>query len=62
MAKWEVPTQEERKIIRSLGKNPDQCTVAHPGENQLVILDWKDHRTDKRETYMRLPEKCKNPK
>ena len=62
VAKWEVPTPEEREIIQGLGKNPDRCVVSHPGENQLVVLDWRDHRIDKRETYVRLPEKRKIPK
>ena len=62
MAKWEVPTQDEKEIIRSLGLNPEHCAVSHPGEEQLVIVNWRDHRIDKRETYIRLPEKQKNPK
>lgn len=62
MAKWEVPTQEEMETIRSLGLNPEHCAVSHPGEEQLVIVNWRDHRIDKREHYVRLPEKRKNPK
>ena len=62
MAKWEVPTPEEAEIIRSLGLNPEHCAVSHPGEEQLVIVNWRDHRIDKREHYVRLPEKRKNPK
>ena len=62
MAKWEVPTQEEKEIIRGLGLIPEHCAVSRPGENQLVIVNWRDHRIDKRETYVRLPEKQKNPK
>lgn len=62
VAKWEVPTPEEVKIIHSLGLIPEHCAVSHPGENQLVIVNWRDHRIDKRETYVRLPEKRENPK
>lgn len=62
VAKWEVPTLEEVEIIRSLGLNPEHCAVSRPGENQLVIVNWRDHRIDKREHYVRLPEKSKNPK
>lgn len=57
MAKWEVPTLEEREVIRQNGRNPDQCAVSHPGEDQLIILDWKDHRIIEREVYVRLPPK-----
>ena len=62
MAKWECPTPEEVEIIKAQGLNPEHCTVSRPGDGQLVILDWQDHRTELRETYVRLPEKCKNPK
>lgn len=62
MAKWEVPTPEEKEIIRCLGRIPEHCVVSRPGEDQLVVLDWRDHRTEKRETCVRLPEKRKNPK
>ena len=57
MAKWECATPEEMEIIKSQGMDPRHCVVSHPGENQLVILNWLDHRTEKRETYVRLPEK-----
>ena len=62
MARWECPTPEEVEIIKAQGLDPAHCTVSHPGENQLVILNWRDHRIDKRETYIRLPEKRKIPK
>ena len=62
MARWEVATPEEVEIIKAQGLNPAHCMVSHPGEDQLVILNWRDHRIDKRETYVRLPEKHKNPK
>ena len=61
MAKWETATPEEKEIIRQQGLNPAHCAVSHPGEGQLVILNWRDHRYDKRETYVRLPEKRQNP-
>lgn len=61
MARWETATEEEREIIRKCGKDPDHCAVSHPGENQLVILDWRDHRIEKREIYIRLQERSKNP-
>ena len=62
MGKWEVPTQEEMEIIRKLGMNPKHCAVAHPGDDQLIILDWQDHRIDKREHYVLLTKKTKNHK
>lgn len=62
MAKWECPTPEEVEIIKAKGLDPSHCIVSRPGDNQLVILDWRDHRTEERETYVRLPEKYKNPK
>lgn len=62
MAKWECPTPEEMEIIRAQGLNPAHCMVSRPGEDQLVILNMRDHRIDKREIYIRLPEKQKNPK
>lgn len=62
MAKWETATLEEAEIIRQQGLNPAYCAVCHPGEGQLVILNWRDHRYDKRETCVRLPEKQENPK
>lgn len=62
MARWDVATPEEVEIIKSQGLDPMHCAVSHPGENQLVILNWLDHRTEKRETYVRLPEKRQNPK
>ena len=61
MAKWEVPTREEAEIIKAQGLDPTHCAVSHPGENQMVILDWKDHRTEMRETYVRLPENVRIP-
>ena len=62
MAKWECPTPEEEEIIKELGFTPKYCMVSRPGEDQLVILNLRDHRTDKRETYLLLPEKRNNPK
>lgn len=62
MSKWECATAEEVEIIKAQGLDPAHCMVSHPGENQLVILNMRDHRIDKRETYIRLPEKRKNPK
>ena len=62
MAKWECPTPEEEGIIKELGLIPAYCMVSHPGEDQLVVLNLRDHRIDKRETYIRFPEKRKNPK
>ena len=62
MAKWECPTPEEVEIIKEQGLNPAHCVISRPGEGQLVILNWQDHRTGDRETYVRLPEKKKNPK
>ena len=62
MSKWECPTKEEAKIIEEQGLVPEYCMVSHPGEDQLVILNMRDHRIDKRETYLLLPEKRKNPK
>lgn len=59
MAKWETATPEEAEIIRQQGLNPAHCVVSHPGDNQLVILNWRDRRVDKRETYVRLPENRK---
>ena len=60
MARWECPTPEEVEIIKEIGMDPTHCAVGHPGENQLVILNWRDHRVENRETYIRLPEKHKN--
>lgn len=62
MARWETPTEAEIQIIKENGLDPKSCAVSHPGDGQLVILNWKDHRVDKRETYIRLPERRKNPK
>lgn len=62
MSKWECPTPEEVEIINAQGIDSEHCMVFHPGEDQLVILNMRDHRIDKRETYIRLPEKRKNPK
>lgn len=55
MARWETATPEEEQIIRENGLDPKHCAVAHPGEDQLVILNWLDHRIDKRELYIRFP-------
>ena len=62
MSKWECATPEEMKIIKEQRLIPAHCMVSHPGEDQLVILNLRDHRIDKRETYVLLPEKRKNPK
>ena len=62
VAKWECPTLEEAEIIKGLGMVPAHCMVSHPGEDQMVILNLRDHRIDKRETYILLPQKQKNPK
>lgn len=62
MSKWECATAEEVEIIKAQGFDPAHCMVSHPGENQLVILNMRDRRIDKREVYIRLPEKHKNPK
>lgn len=62
MAKWECPTPEEVEIIKAQGLNPKHCMVSHPGEEQLVILNMRDHRIDQRETYIRLSKKGQNPK
>lgn len=59
MGKWDVPTQEEKEIIQKLGIDPNHCAVSRPGEDQLVILNWKDRRYDQRETYIRMPERRK---
>lgn len=61
MAKWVCATPEEVEIIKEQGLNPAHCVVSHPGEDLLVILDLRDHRIDKRETYVRLPENDKIP-
>ena len=58
MAKWETATEEEVEIIKKQGLDPAHCAVAHPGEDQLVILNWLDHRVDKRELYIRIPPRC----
>lgn len=62
MTKWECPTQEDMEIIKSTGLDPSHCAVAKPGENQLVILNWRNHSIENREIYVRLPEKRKNTK
>lgn len=62
MGKWECATAEEVEIIKAQGLDPAHCVVSRPGENQLVILNMRDHSIDKRETYIRLPEKRNNPK
>ena len=62
MSKWECATAEEVEIIKAHGLDPAHCMVSHPGEDQMVILNMRDHRTDKREIYIRLPEKRNNPK
>lgn len=61
MSKWECPTQEDIEVILANGIDPNHCAVSRPGENQLVILNWLEHRTEYREIYVRLPEKVKSP-